>query len=339
VVSSDRVSESEQQFQVQWVIHHVGRAFSFACLGQPTVRPANVGEQIWSALRVPHVELQLEAAQEGCVETIWVEAQRVVHGPQPLILPDGRSTAVEIRGEHLVRTVSNGTLTSTDTTNGRAHDLTTLLRNWETVQAGSGGSHEEQVQLGAFSPAGRRALNVLDAVARRNVAQRYGRKLDELASTRGGPLPAPLRHFRVFLSYRRPALTLAQELHRVLGEFAGGAHFETFLDLHDTTLGDWAKQYFDAIERCDLFLVLCTAGYAASGTFSKVELEHALTVGAQIGIVRPGVPDEDLPPVWDEKLKDYDACILPDEAGLTAGNPVLDRYLAKCVTALRGTRK
>jgi len=337
-MSIDSEPSGSQQFALFWVIHKwADNPLTLDVVGRPTIRPPGMWNEVWSlATTLTNRSPVLDASDLGHVATLWTEVEQQVQGPGLPALPDGRQMSIRVSAQHLARHVSRGAASDSNA----IADLSTLNRNWEIHRDNDANfykDHAEKVDVRSLSEAGTRAIHVLDGIARRHVAAAYQQRLDELASEQGVVLPPLPRHLEVFLSYRRSKLSLAKHLSQALASFGTGAHFKVFLDVHDTALGDWAKQYFDAIERADLFMALCTADYGDEPSFSKAELEHAQRIGKPIAIVVPGLADAARPRVWHASLSRLNACILPDETDVAVGNGELDRYFAMCVASLRSS--
>jgi hypothetical protein len=317
------MSGDQTTFRVQWVIHRwPDRGFALATFGEPCFAEP-VGDVVRRTLSIPHEELDLTELR-GHLETLWAEAERLAPPPEPPILPGGVTMPVYYSGEHLSRTVQ---------TDGRP----TLKRNWErksNADLSYYDNQEREIESAALSSAGQRALYIFDNVAVRDVAQRYRGRLEHLSSGGTEPPPEPPSQFAAFVSYRKPQLPLAQRVHKTFEGFGHGAHFRAFLDTHDTKLGDWAAQYFEAIERSDLFVAVCTPDYAAEGSFSLAELRHAIVKGVPLAVLAVGLRFDQLP----ADLEKRHACALASDAEVTPENPGLQKYIATCVETLREAR-
>lgn len=182
----------------------------------------------------------------------------------------------------------------------------------EIIGGAERGPLRVDVEIGALTSTGRRAIHVLDEFAlaqSRRFIDAHGARLV------GQPVPdaAPPRPWKIFISYRHLDRDVARQLHRAFVAYGGGAFFDPYLDEHDLGAGALERRIDEAVDASDLLVAVALEEYAAPETWSRRELERAQDRDA---LIVPVVVGDKRPRHWPEWNR-YVAYRFPDAAAIT----------------------
>lgn len=151
-----------------------------------------------------------------------------------------------------------------------------------------------ELEIDKLTKSSKSAIKQIDAIA---IEQSYRRHIDKLRTTTEvdvKDLPFP-KKFKVFLSYRKPQINLARELHKFLTSYGNNAFFEVYLDEHNVKLGHLSRQILEEIESTDVFIPIVTKDYGKEKSISLKELLHALKLSEKGLEIAPIVFDKTNP--------------------------------------------